>query len=70
MVSLQRVTDGTAPRLATSVGLYYDDDHLNLMYRAQDDEVVATYDVLTLVAKNSYVAESPSSAIASTSLAS
>ena len=43
MVSLQRVTDGTAPRLATSVGLYYDDDHLNLMYRAQDDEVVATY---------------------------
>ena len=36
----------------------------------QRDEVVATYDVLTLVAKDSYVAESPSSAIASTSLAS
>ncbi len=36
----------------------------------QRDEVVATYDVLTLVAKNSYVAASPSSAIASTSLAS
>ena len=36
----------------------------------QSDEVVATYDVLTLVAKNSYVAESPSSAIANTSLAS
>jgi oxepin-CoA hydrolase/3-oxo-5,6-dehydrosuberyl-CoA semialdehyde dehydrogenase len=36
----------------------------------QRDEVVATYDVLTLVAKSSYVAASPSSAIASTSLAS
>ncbi|HEX4443770.1 MAG TPA: phenylacetic acid degradation bifunctional protein PaaZ [Galbitalea sp.] len=36
----------------------------------QKDEVVATYDVLTLVAKDSYVAESPSSAIASTSAAS
>jgi len=36
----------------------------------QRDEVVATYDVLTLVAKNSYVAASPSSATASTSPAS
>ena len=36
----------------------------------QKDEVVASYDVLTLVAKDSYVAESPSSATASTSLAS
>jgi oxepin-CoA hydrolase/3-oxo-5,6-dehydrosuberyl-CoA semialdehyde dehydrogenase len=36
----------------------------------QKDEVVATYDVLTLVAKNSYVADSPSSAMASTSSAS
>jgi oxepin-CoA hydrolase/3-oxo-5,6-dehydrosuberyl-CoA semialdehyde dehydrogenase len=36
----------------------------------QRDEVVATYDVLTLVAKDSYVADSPSSATASTSLAS
>ena len=36
----------------------------------QKDELVATYDVLTLVAKESYEAESPSSAIASTSLAS
>ncbi len=35
----------------------------------QRDEIVATYDVLTLVAKDSY-AESPSSATASTSLAS
>jgi oxepin-CoA hydrolase/3-oxo-5,6-dehydrosuberyl-CoA semialdehyde dehydrogenase len=35
----------------------------------QKDEVVATYDVLTLVAKDGYEAESPSSAIASTSLA-
>jgi oxepin-CoA hydrolase/3-oxo-5,6-dehydrosuberyl-CoA semialdehyde dehydrogenase len=36
----------------------------------QRDEVVATYDVLTLVAKSSYVAESPLSAMASTSSAS
>jgi len=36
----------------------------------QKDEVVASYDVLTLVAKDSYVADSPSSATASTSLAS
>jgi oxepin-CoA hydrolase / 3-oxo-5,6-dehydrosuberyl-CoA semialdehyde dehydrogenase len=36
----------------------------------QKDEVVATYDVLTLVAKDSYVADSPSSAMASTSSAS
>jgi len=36
----------------------------------QRDEVVASYDVLTLVAKDSYEAESPSSATASTSLAS
>jgi oxepin-CoA hydrolase/3-oxo-5,6-dehydrosuberyl-CoA semialdehyde dehydrogenase len=35
----------------------------------QKDEVVATYDVLTLVAKDGYEAESPSSATASTSLA-
>jgi len=35
----------------------------------QKDEVVASYDVLTLVAKDSYEAESPSSATASTSLA-
>jgi len=36
----------------------------------QKDEVVASYDVLTLVAKDGYEAESPSSATASTSLAS
>ena len=36
----------------------------------QKDEVVATYDVLTLVAKRSYEAESPSNAMASTSSAS
>jgi len=36
----------------------------------QKDEVVASYDVLTLVAKDSYEADSPSSATASTSLAS
>jgi oxepin-CoA hydrolase/3-oxo-5,6-dehydrosuberyl-CoA semialdehyde dehydrogenase len=35
----------------------------------QKDEVVASYDVLTLVAKDGYEAESPSSATASTSLA-
>ena len=43
VVELLRVTDGAAPRLRTSVVVYCDDQHLNLLYRAQDDEVVATY---------------------------
>lgn len=43
VVELRRVTDGAVPRLQTSVGLYYDDQNLNLLYRAHDDEVVATY---------------------------
>ena len=43
VVDLSRVTDGAVPRLATSVVAYCDDQHLNLLYRAHDDEVVATY---------------------------
>ncbi len=44
VVSLRLATSGALPRLTTSVGLYYDPEHLNLVYRAQDDEaVVATY---------------------------
>lgn len=42
-IELVRVTDGSSPRLATSVCVYRDDLHLNLLYRAHDDEVVASY---------------------------
>src|SRR4051812_11834791 len=42
-VALKRATDGGAPRLATSVTAYYDDDFLTVIFDADDDEVVATY---------------------------
>jgi Carbohydrate-binding family 9 len=42
-VLLKRATDGGAPRLATSVAAYYDDDFLTVVFDAEDDEVVATY---------------------------
>ncbi len=41
-VDLRRATDGGAPRLATSVALYYDDETLTILFRAEDDEVVAS----------------------------
>lgn len=41
-VSLRRATDGAAPRLATSVAAYYDDECLTLVYRADDDGTVAS----------------------------
>ncbi len=41
--ALRRATDDGAPRLATSVAAYYDDDALTLVFRAADDEVAATY---------------------------
>ena len=43
VVQLRRSTDGAAPRLATSVALYRDDDYLNAVFVADDDEVVATH---------------------------
>jgi Carbohydrate-binding family 9 len=42
-VPLQRATDGLAPRQATSVAAYYDDDFLTVVFRAADDEIVATF---------------------------
>ena len=40
--ALLRATDGGAPRLATSVAAYFDDDFLTIVFRTDDDEVVAT----------------------------
>lgn len=42
-VALKRATDGAAPRLATTVAAYYDDDFLTVVFDADDDGVVATY---------------------------
>jgi hypothetical protein len=42
-VALKRATDGGAPRLATSVAAYYDDDFLTVIFDADDDKIVATY---------------------------
>ncbi|HEY4640670.1 MAG TPA: carbohydrate-binding family 9-like protein, partial [Thermoanaerobaculia bacterium] len=42
-VALKRATDGGAPRLATSISAYYDDDFLTVLFDADDEEVVATY---------------------------
>src|SRR5436190_1683838 len=39
---LRRATDGSAPRLATSVAAYCDDEVLTILFRAEDDEIVAT----------------------------
>jgi len=39
---LRRTTDGNAPRLATSVTGYFDDERVTFIFRAIDDEVVAT----------------------------
>jgi hypothetical protein len=43
MVSPRLAVDGGAPRLQTSVAAYYDDDLLTIVFRCDDDEVVATY---------------------------
>lgn len=40
---LRRATDASAPRLATSVAAWYDEDYLTLLYSAADDHVRATY---------------------------
>lgn len=39
---LRRAIDGNAPRLATSVTGYFDDETVTFVFRAIDDEVVAT----------------------------
>ena len=42
-ISLFRSTDGTPPRLPTEVFVYWEAAHLNVLFRAQDDGVVATH---------------------------
>jgi hypothetical protein len=42
-VRLRRSTDAGAPRLATSVAVWYDDDYLNVLFSAADDYVSATH---------------------------
>jgi hypothetical protein len=43
VVLLRRATDGSVPRLATSVAAYCDQDFLTVVFIAADDEIVATY---------------------------
>ena len=40
--SLLRATDGDAPRLPTNVASYHDDESLTVIFRAEDDEFIAT----------------------------
>jgi hypothetical protein len=42
-VRLRRATDAAAPRLATSVAVWYDDDYLSVLFSAADDHVSATH---------------------------
>lgn len=41
--ALKRATDDGAPRLATTIAAYYDDDFLTVVFEGVDDEIVATY---------------------------
>jgi len=40
---LRRATDGSTPRLATSVSAWYDDDFLTVLFSASDDHVAASH---------------------------
>jgi hypothetical protein len=42
-LSLRRATDGGNPRLGTFVAAYRDDEFLTIVFRGDDDDVVATY---------------------------
>lgn len=42
-VRLRRATDAAPPRLATSVAVWFDDGHLNILFSAGDDHVQATH---------------------------
>lgn len=42
-VRLRRATDAAAPRLATSIAAWYDEDYLTILYSATDDHIRATY---------------------------
>jgi hypothetical protein len=41
--ALRRATDGRAPRLSTSVAVYYDQEQLTIVFSGIDDRVVATH---------------------------
>jgi hypothetical protein len=41
-VRLRRSSDGAAPRLATTVSAYYDDQYLNVVFSCADDHIEAT----------------------------
>ena len=43
VVMLRLAVDGGVPRLRTSVAAYYDDDLLTIVFRCDDDAIVATY---------------------------
>ena len=42
-VPLRRTTDGSSPRLATSVAVWWDERHLNTLFTGDDDAVIASY---------------------------
>jgi Carbohydrate-binding family 9 len=42
-VRLRRATDGTTPRLATSVAIWYDNECLSILYSFADDHIVARH---------------------------
>jgi cellulose/xylan binding protein with CBM9 domain len=42
-VALRRSTDGAAPRLQTTIVAYADAECLNVLFQAQDDQLIATY---------------------------
>lgn len=42
-VRMRRATDASAPRLATSVAVWYDDEHLTILFSASDDRISATH---------------------------
>jgi len=43
VVALLRATDGSAPRLQTTVAAYHDGEMLSIVFQCDDDEIVATY---------------------------
>jgi len=42
-VRLRRATDGTTPRLATSVAVWFDEEYLTVLFSASDDHIEASY---------------------------
>jgi cellulose/xylan binding protein with CBM9 domain len=42
-IPLCRATDNARPRLQTTIGVFADDTHLNVLFQADDDGIVATY---------------------------